>query len=130
MYSLGTHHVALSDIRQDSRSLEVFLSETPQGYPVFRTSFEGCEYEVSFAEARLEVGLSPFYTKHEVTPQERQSPSKVVVDETTNVLCVCWVCRVCGCSYQWSADEVTWLNETQAHMPCGHAWRCLERKMG
>jgi hypothetical protein len=69
MYSLGTHHVSISDNRQDIRSLEVFLRETPQGYPVFCIRFEGQEYEVSFAEARLEVGLSPFYTKHEVTPQ-------------------------------------------------------------
>jgi hypothetical protein len=66
MYSLGMYYVSLSDIRQDDRWLEVFLSETPQGYPVFCISFEGHEYEVSFAAARLEYGLSPFYTKHEV----------------------------------------------------------------
>jgi hypothetical protein len=70
MYSLGTRHVSISDIRQDFRCLEVFLHETPQGYPVFCIRFEGQEYEVSFAEARLEAHLSPFYTKHEVTPQE------------------------------------------------------------
>ena len=66
MYSLGTHHVSLSDIRKDERWLEVFLSETPQGYPIFSISFEGHVYEVSFARARLAYGLSPFYTKHEV----------------------------------------------------------------
>lgn len=68
MYSIGKHHVSLSDIHKDYRWLEVFLSETPQGYPVFHVSFEGREYEVSFAAARLEYGLSPFYTKHEVMP--------------------------------------------------------------
>jgi hypothetical protein len=47
--------------------MQVFLSETPQGYPVFHISFEGHEYEVSFAGARLAYGLSPFYTKHEIT---------------------------------------------------------------
>jgi hypothetical protein len=66
MYSIGKHQVSLSDIRKDDRWLEVFLSATPQGYPVFRVSFEGREYEVSFAAARLAYGMSPFYTKHEV----------------------------------------------------------------
>ena len=66
MYSIGKHHVSLSDIHQDDRWVEVFLNETPQGYPVFHVSVEGCEYEVSFAAARLEYGMSPFYTKHEV----------------------------------------------------------------
>ncbi len=66
MYSIGKHQVSLSDIRKDDRWLEVFLSETPQGYPVFRVSFEGREYEVSFAAARLAYGMSPFYTRHEV----------------------------------------------------------------
>ncbi len=67
MYSPGKHRVSLSDIRQDERWIEVFLSETPQGYPVFCISFERHEYGVSFAIARLAYGLSPFYTKHEVT---------------------------------------------------------------
>ncbi len=66
MYSIGKHLVSISDMRKDDRWLEVFLRETPQGYPVFHISFEGREYEVSFAAARLEYGLSPFYTKHEV----------------------------------------------------------------
>ena len=69
MYALGKHHVSISDMLQDFRCLEVFLRETPQGYPVFCIRFEGQEYEVCFAEARSEVGLSPFYTKHEVTPK-------------------------------------------------------------
>ena len=71
MYSIGKHHVSISDIRRDYRRLEVFLSETPKGYPVFHISFGGREYEVSFAKARLEVGLPPFYTKHEVMFKNR-----------------------------------------------------------
>jgi hypothetical protein len=69
MYSRGKHCVSLSDIHLDERWLEVFLSETSQGYPVFSISFEGHVYEASFAATRLEYGLSPFYTKHEVTAQ-------------------------------------------------------------
>ena len=126
MYSIGKHQVSISDIRKDDRCLEVFLSETPQGYSVFHVNFEGREYEVSFAEARLEYGLSPFYTKHEVTPKERQSTSEVVLDETTQVL---HMCGVCGHAYQWSANDSAWAYEAQALMPCGHAWSCLDREM-
>lgn len=57
---------------------------------VRKNRFEGHEYEVSFAEARLEYGLSPFYTKHEVPLKGRQSPGELVVDETTKELYV-WV---------------------------------------
>ncbi len=124
MYSIGKHHVSISDIRQDFRCLEVFLRETPQGYPVFHISFEGHEYEVSFAEARLEYGLLPFYTKHEVTPRGRQSTGEMLVDELTKVP---HVCGLCGRSYQWSADEVAY--EVQGLMPCGHDWRFLEREL-
>jgi hypothetical protein len=66
MYSLGKHVVSLSDICQVERCLEDFLNETPQGYPVFWINFEGHEYEVNFAAARLAYSLAPFYTKHEV----------------------------------------------------------------
>jgi hypothetical protein len=70
MYSIGRHHVSISDMRKDYRCLEVFLRETPQGHPVFCVNFEGRVHEVSFAAARLEYGMSPFYTKHEVMPKE------------------------------------------------------------